>query len=247
MKNQGLFLVCLLVCLNGCNGSAPEAVQSVEASPQPQATAEVAKVPPKPAVSPRDPSTLSSPAEAEAAFSAGNYREAAQIARNHLDQLKSDEAPRAEIVKAMEYLANCQAKAGMYDKACFNYAELVKAQPEEAEYQKALKISRGSYWDKELAPKLKEAERLRDKKRFSSAVSLADEVRTAALKAGLSPDPADRVLNSIEKARPTTAQAPASAEPPAPPQPVAKAPVKVTQVKASLGTEGDYPRKGGRR
>jgi hypothetical protein len=243
MKLQGLILICLLLSLGGCSGSDDA---TAEASPTPQATKQVAgddaapnkkpgakpgakKGAKKQTVAPStDPQNVADFAEAEKAFAAGRYRDAAVIANNSLDALKSDEAPRAEIMKRMDYVAQCQVKAGMYEKACANYASLVKAEPSNKDYPAALKSTRTAFWDKVLAPKLAEAERLRDNKRYSSARSIADEVRSAALKVGLSTDSVDKVMASIDKAQGQVAQS----RPQGQEEAVAAAPVPVVQTKS---------------
>ena len=168
MKLPGLIIIGLLLSLGGCSGSDDA---TAEASPTPQATKQVAtddaapkkKPVPKKQVAPpsTNPQEISDFSEAEKAYAAGRYRDAATIASNSLDTLKSDEAPRAEIIKRMDYLANCQLKAGMYEKACANYAALAKAEPANKDYPAALKTTKTAFWDKVLAPKLAEAERLR--------------------------------------------------------------------------------------
>ena len=256
MKLQGLILICLLLSLGGCSGSDDA---TAEASPTPQATKQVAgddaapkkkpgaKPGAKKQVAPpsTDPQEVSDFSEAEKAYAAGRYRDAATIASNSLDALKSDEAPRAEIIKRMDYLANCQVKAGMYEKACANYAALAKAEPANKDYPAALKTTKTAFWDKVLAPKLAEAERLRDNKRYSSARSIADEVRSAALKVGLNTEPVDKVMASIDKgqgqvaqSRPQTQDQSVAVAPPVVQTKSSKKPKKATPPKTDSETGG---------
>ena len=265
MKLPGLILICLLLSLGGCSGSDDA---TAEASPTPAATKQVAtddaapkkKAGAKPAAKKgaknqaaapsTDPGKVADFAEAEKAFAAGRYRDAASIASNSLDALKSDEAPRAEIIKRMDYLANCQVKAGMYEKACANYAALAKAEPTNKDYPAALKTTKAAFWDKVLAPKLAEAERLRDNKRYSSARSIADEVRSAALKVGLSTDQVDKVMASIDKgqgqvahSRPQTDEQAVAVAPPVVQTKSSKKPKKSAPPKTDTDTGGadSYP------
>ena len=268
MKLQGLILICLLLSLGGCSGgsdAAPEASPTPEASQQANADGAPAKKKAAPKAkagakngAPTQTADLSGSKdfkEAEKAYAEGRFRDAALITRNSLDVLKSDEAPRAEIVKRTEYLANCQAKAGMYDKACANYAVLVKAEPANKEYAAALKSTKSTYWEKVLGPQLTEAERLRDNKRYSSARSMADEVKMAAAKVNLSTEQVDKVLASIDKAQGQVAQSRAQNQEVAVAAPPVQAktnkkPKKAPPRKASTGTEEpesypSYPTSGG--
>lgn len=251
-----------LVILNGCGGNeAP----TDEASPTAQtessdmapndkkpkdknAPQKTAKKAPEPQV--QDPTQMATLEQAEAAFAAGRYRDAAIIAENSLTVLKSDGASRAEVVKRMEYLAQCQIEAKTLDKACLTYAELAKAQPSNEIYIKAWRTTRQAYWDQALNPQLEEAKRLRDRKRFTAAQALVDEVRNAAVKVQIDPGPADKVTASI-----TTAQAaqPSKASPdkvaiasPPPAKRTAqkakpKKPKKAVAKKAPVKSESEYP------
>lgn len=218
MKVKVFFLCCILLFTCGCSSSPPETAQAdkkdAQATPATKAEANAKKGGKKSAKKGGKESKAQAQnsgktlQDAEAAYADGRYRDAATIAQNTLDSQRADEAPRTEIIKTMDYLAQCQVKAEMYDKACLNYKELLKAKPDNQDYVKALGSTRKAYWDRVLGPKLAEAERLRDKNRLSPASSLADEVITAALKVGIDPKPADQVLASIEKAK---SQSPAHA------------------------------------
>lgn len=208
MKLRVVILFSTLLLIAGCGGSGASGA-SASASPTPKGGAKVAEGKPAPKKPQAQAKRGSGPGkdagnaktleEAEAAFADGRYREAAVITQNSLDVLRSEEAPRDQIIKTMDYLATCQVKAQMYEKACGTYTNLAKASPGNDSYKKALNDTKKLYWDNVLAPKLAEAERLRDKKHYSSAIGMAEEVKDDAVKVSLSTEPVDKVLASIRK------------------------------------------------
>lgn len=260
MKLRAVILFSTLLLLAGCGGSgAPGA--SASASPTPKDGAKVAEGKPAPARPQakrggdpgKDAGKAKTIEQAEAAFAAGHYREAAGIAQNTLDVLRSEEASRDEIIKTMDYLATCQVKAQMYEKACGTYTNLANASPGNENYKKALKDTKKLYWDNVLAPKLAEAERLRDKKHYSSAIGMAEEVKDDAVKVSLSTEPVDKVLASIRKLQSQisahsdkTSKAALVSHAGAPPRAAARPAIKV-QATVQLDSEASYPSsKGGR-
>lgn len=267
MKYCGITLLLLITLLGGC--SSEPSIPSPSPSPeQAQKDKKVAKADNKAAQKGKakkpgkaqnsKPSEASTLEEAEVAAKAERYREASTIARNTLDRLRSDEAPRMEIVKTMESLAGYQVKAEMFEKAYANYTELAKAEPSNTTYSQALKTTRQLYWDKVLDPKLEEAKRLSGKNRHTAAIAIAEEVRSAALKVELNPEPADKLLAVLSKAqaahgtqRPIAAKPQVVAQASVPKQqPVKKAVAKPKKPIKTQTVEEDanaYPTSGGAR
>jgi len=151
----------------------------------------------KPALEKKDSADFR--AEAEAAFVEGKFTSAATFAEAALGELKAESASESEIIACKEYVARCQYKAKLYESACLSYGYLVKKRPSDKQLAQTSQLVRREYWEKELKPKLKLAEKHRANERFGPARDLAKEVRELCRRAGLDTSGADALLASVDK------------------------------------------------
>lgn len=149
---------------------------------------------------PKEKASVTFLAQAEEAYKAGRFVESATRAEQALAMQKSEGAPPDDVIKTKELIARSYYKAKQYPEACEQYQYLVKQKPEDAQLKKTAKLVRQEFWNKELKPKLAEAEKQLKSGDRDSARDTALEVKATAKKFGFDPAPAKKLLARVDRA-----------------------------------------------